>query len=78
MDEHVLENIISQIEQCFTWAEIGLRGELKDTMDYKAAAILIATYNKLVVLYYLPEYVNDYLKGSVDKEYKKYLERKEM
>lgn len=72
----MLESIESEIKLCFMCLGYELQeGEkVKDNRQYKSAQALIKCYNSLVKLYYLPQYVNEFLKKSVDKEYKLYLE----
>ena len=72
----MLDRINEEIKLCFMCAEdeTNENTSIKDTVDYKAAAVLIKAYNQLVRLRYLPEYQDEYLKKSVDKEYKIYKE----
>ena len=76
MDDHMLYRISQEIKQCFMVAQYELGGsddgDITNTISYMAAKILISTYNRLVKLYYLPEYYKNYLLGSVAKEYKNY------
>ncbi|MGL4739751.1 MAG: hypothetical protein ACRC41_02980 [Sarcina sp.] len=78
MDDHLLENLKDRIDLCFLGLKSNYKNlentEYKNDVDYLAAKILISTYNKLVRIYYLPEFhTSEYLK-SVDKEFKLYLE----
>lgn len=45
---------------------------IKEDLNYKAAIVLISAYNKLVELYYLPEYRETYSIPRVDIAYKNY------
>jgi len=83
MDDHMLDRLRAEIELCFMCATdyskdgeylTAAGGEVKaiDTMDYKAATILISTYNELVKMYYKKEFVKEHLYKSVAVEYKKY------
>lgn len=76
MDDHMLDRIASEIELCFRCAELEEGESIEDSLDYKAAAVLIDTYNALVKLYYYPEWHERYSKGSVAEEYKLYIETK--
>jgi len=76
MGSHMLDRIFEDIKLCF----ICLDGELlegedyKEHYQYKAASILIKSYNSLVNLYYLPEFISSKKLGSVSQEYKKFKE----
>ena len=78
MDDHMLDRIESDINLCFMLVQIEEEREdefnIKEDLNYKAASVLISAYNKLVKLYYKPEYVKGYSKERVDIEYKNYKE----
>lgn len=74
MDDHMLSRISSEIELCFTCIDKG--ENIEESLDYKAAAVLIEAYNSLIKLYYYPEWHYAYCKGSVEEEYKLYLENR--
>jgi len=44
-------------------------------VDYKSAAVLIKAHNALVELHYKSDYLEKNLLGSVEHEYKRYLEK---
>lgn len=48
--------------------------DYKDSINYKTASILISAYNKMVKMYYLPEYIKEFTKKNVALEYKYYKE----
>ena len=83
MDDHMLDRLREEIELCFMCATMYSKpGEyLKadgsnvlptDTVDYKAAALLITAYNEMVKLYYKKEFAKENLYKSVAVEYKKF------
>lgn len=76
MDDHMLDTIWNQVELCFMLCkeEEDKGNDYKDSIDYKTASILISAYNKMVKLYYLPQYVIDFVRKNVALEYKKYKE----
>lgn len=78
MDDHMLDRIKDDIDLCFMLVQIeeekGNEFNIKEDLNYKAASVLISTYNKLVELYYLPEYRKTYSKPRVDIAYKNYKE----
>ena len=73
MDDHMLDRLSDEICLCFQWAELESDNKnIKEDMNYKAAAELIKAYNALVKLYYKKEYQKEFLKGSVETEYRLY------
>lgn len=76
MDDHMLDRISDDIDLCFMVAkyECEEEMELKESPSWKAASVLISTYNKLVDLYYKEEYRKGFKKGNIIQEYKKYKE----
>lgn len=74
----MIDRIGEEINQCFVILGLELQeGEkVQDNINYKAASALISAYNSLVKLRYLPEYIDENLKGSVAQEYKRHLECK--
>ena len=74
MDDHMLHRLLSEIELCFycVYYAQSVDVKIKDTDDYKAAAVLIKAYNALVKLYYNTEVQEDYFLGNVAQEYKRY------
>ncbi|MBN1048683.1 hypothetical protein [Clostridium botulinum] len=76
MDDHMLDRISDDIDLCFMDAEYESKGDidLKESPSWKAASVLISTYNKLVDLHYRKEYRKEYKKGNIIQEYKKYKE----
>lgn len=73
MDDHMLDRIEGEINLCFLLIKLEKSENIKDDLNYNAAKVLISAYNKLVKLYYKEEFQHQFLKGSVDKEYKFYL-----
>lgn len=82
MDDHMLDRIENDINLCFMLIkekeDRAIKDErifnIKEDLNYKAASILISTYNKLVRIYYLPEYIEGYSMPRVDIAYKNYKE----
>lgn len=76
MDDHMIDRITNEIELCFHFMnrEEKKGNEIKESNEYAAAKILIATHNKLVKLYYNNEYQKYYLKQNIVAEYKLYKE----
>lgn len=76
MDDHMLDRIESEIDLCFYLCKDAEEEgkDYKELREWKAASILISTYNKLVKIYYLPKYVHEFLKKNVALEYKNYKE----
>lgn len=76
MDDHMLDRIESDIDLCFMLCKMeeDKGNSYKDSINYKAASILISSYNKLVKMYYLPEYIEAYSISRVDIAYKNYKE----
>lgn len=82
MDDHMLDRIENDIELCLMLVsdeekrsiESGYEFNIKEDLNYKAVSVLISAYNKLVKLYYLPEYVERYSIERVDIAYKNYKE----
>lgn len=74
MDDHMLERIESEIDLCFMLCKIEEDNgkDYKDLREWKTASILISAYNKLVKLYYLSEYIEQYSLPRVDISYKNY------
>lgn len=72
MDNNMLERIEEEINLCLSL--VVEEENYKESLDYNAAKILIATYNKLVKLYYQKEYWKHFLKRNVEQELKKYKE----
>lgn len=74
MDDHMIDRITSEIELCFFLMKEEEKSgfNIKDSVEYKAAKILIATHNQLVKIYYKDEYKKEYLKKSIVYEYKLY------
>jgi hypothetical protein len=70
----MLDRIYEEIKLCFLCADLKHDEDIKQTLDWQSAKILIAAYNSLVRLYYKPEYVNESLLGNVVKEYCRYKE----
>ena len=72
----MLERIESDINLCFMLAQIEEEREIefniKEDLNYKAASVLISAYNKLVKMYYKPEYVESCSIERVDIAYKNY------
>ena len=70
----MLERIENEIDLCFMLCkDAEEEGEnYKELREWKAASILISTYNKLVKMYYLSEYVEQYSLPRVDISYKNY------
>lgn len=77
MDDHMIDRIFDDIENYFICLGMELlEGEnINENVDYKSAAVLIKAHNALVKLYYKSDYVKENLLGSVDHEYKRYLEK---
>ncbi|MDU1279235.1 MAG: hypothetical protein E6960_12225 [Clostridium sp.] len=76
MDDHMLDRIKDDIKLCFMLVQMEEEREtkfnIKEDLNYKAASVLISAYNKLVELYYLPEYRKTYSISRVDIAYKNY------
>lgn len=76
MDDHMLDRIENDINLCFFLIKLEEEREnefnIKEDLNYKAASVLISAYNKLVELYYLPEYRKTYSIPRVDIAYKNY------
>jgi hypothetical protein len=76
MDDHMLDRIKRDIDLCFMLIEIEeerlTEFNIKEDFNYKAASILISTYNKLAKLYYFPEHADTFLIPRVDLAYKNY------
>ena len=80
MDDHMLERIERDINLCFMLVkdeevrslEEGYEFNIKEDLNYRAASVLISTYNKLVKMYYLPEYIQSYTMPRVNIAYKIY------
>ena len=77
MDSHMMDRLREEIELCFMIAKMDAdRGEnLKETLDYKTAAILISAYNKIAKIYYKEEFIKENSYKSVDLEYRAYCEK---
>lgn len=73
MDDHMIKRIQRDIDLCFYLMKLDEENSIniKDSKEYKAAKILIATHNKLVKIYYLEEYQKQFLKKGIEAEYKK-------
>lgn len=76
MDDHMLDRIREDIDLCFFLIKSEEEREkefnIKEDLNYKAAGVLISAYNKLVKMYYLPEYIETYSMDRVDIAYKTY------
>lgn len=76
MDDHMLDRIKEDIDLCFFLIKLeeerGNEFNIKEDLNYKAASVLISAYNKLVKMYYLPEYIETYSMDRVDIAYKNY------
>ena len=76
MNDHMLDRIENDINLCFFLIKLEEEREnefnIKEDLNYKAAIVLISAYNKLVELYYLPEYRETYSIPRVDIAYKNY------
>lgn len=76
MDDHMLDRIKEDIDLCFMLVQLEeeKRDEfnIKEDLNYKAASVLISAYNKLVKMYYLPQYVETYFIPRIDIAYKNY------
>jgi hypothetical protein len=72
----MLDRINEEIKLCFSsvTSEVKIGAIAKDTTNYKVAAALIASYNRIVKLYYPEVYVQKYSKGNVTNEFKYYCE----
>lgn len=78
MDDHMLDRIANDIDLCFmlvqTEEERGNEFNITEDLNYKAASVLISAYNKLVKMYYKPEYIKGCSMPKVDIAYKNYKE----
>lgn len=76
MDDHMLDRIREDIDLCFFLIKLeeekGDEFNIKEDLNYKAAGVLISAYNKLVKMYYLPQYIRTYSIPRVDIAYKDY------
>lgn len=76
MDDCMLDRIENDINLCFMLIQIEEENcsefNIKEDLNYKSASVLISAYNKLVDLYYLPEYRKEYYIPRVDIAYKNY------
>lgn len=76
MDDHMLDRIENDINLCFFLIKLEEEREkefnIKENLNYKAAGVLISAYNKLVKMYYLPQYIETYSMDRVDIAYKNY------
>lgn len=80
MDDHMLDRIENDIDLCFMLVndeekralKDGCEFKIKEDLNYKAASVLIGAYNKLVKMYYLPQYVRGYFMPRTDIAYKNY------
>ena len=71
----MLDRLREEIKLCFVCAEVedtatDGKYDVFSSNQFKAAAVLIRAYNALVRLYFMPEYVDEYLLGSVEQVYK--------
>lgn len=82
MDDHMIDRIENDIDLCFMLVndeekralKEGCEFNIKEDLNYKAASVLISAHNKLVKMYYLPEYAERYSMERVDIAYKYYKE----
>lgn len=74
MDDHLLDRIYNDIKLCLMLClEDEKEGiKLEGSLNYEAARELIKCYNKLVDIYYKPEFVKEYRLENVAKMYKNY------
>jgi len=69
MDDHMLDRLYDEIKLIISWAYYQARNEedidkaIRQSNDWEAAKTLIRAYNKMVRLYYKPEYAESYTTG---------------